>query len=202
MSTTMDCNSWQVEDVYVTPKGAKICRVTKDGSECLWKPEPAMSAPFGPSSFDKDPNARRQNLDLVLADPAVREQVSAIDAWAVEYIAKHSERILKKTMTQEQVKLAYHSCMRDAKDPRYPPMLKCKMDKEGKHELCLWDDKGEAIPYPSNWRDIEMKVAVRVSHLWIMGAAFGLVLQVTDAQLFPKESARVGPRENPFKELK
>ena len=46
-----------------------------------------------------------------------------------------------------------------------------------------------------------MKVIVRVSHLWIMGAAFGLVLQVTDAQLFPKESDRLGPRENPFREL-
>jgi len=161
-----------------------------------------MSAPFGPSSFDKDANARRLNLDLVLADPAVREQVSVIDAWAVAYIALHSDRLLKKTMTQEQVKLAYHSCMRDAKDARYHPMLKCKLDKAGKHALCLWDDKGEAIPYPSNWRDIEMKAVIRVSHVWIMGTAFGLVLQVTDAQLFPKESARCGPRENPFRELK
>ena len=200
MSTTMDCDSWQ--DVYVTPKGAKICRVTKDGSECIWKPEPAMSAPFGPSSFDKDANARRRNLDLVLSDPVIREQVSAIDAWAVAYIALHSGRLLKKTMSHEQVRLAYHSCMRDAKDHRYPPMLKCKMDKEGKHELCLWDDKGEAIPYPTNWRDIEMKAVIRVSHLWIMGAACGFVMQLTDAQLSQKESARCGPRENPFRELK
>ena len=112
-----------------------------------------------------------------------------------------SERLLKKPMSPEQVRLAYHSCVRDAKDHRYPPMLKCKIDKEGKHALRLWDDKDAAIPSPSNWRDIEMKVIVRLSHLWIMGAAFGLVLQVTDAQLFPKESDRLGPRENPFREL-
>ena len=198
----MDCKSWQLEDVFVTTKGAKICRVTKDGAECLWKPEPAMAVPFGPSSYDKEPNAQRLNLDLVVSDPIVREQVSALDVWAVGYIAKHAERLLKKPMTQEQVRLAYHSCMRDAKDPRYPPMLKCKMDKGGKHALCLWDDTGEAIPYPTNWRDIEVKAVIRVSHLWIMGAAVGLVLQITDAQLSQKESTRCGPRENPFRELK
>ena len=80
-------------------------------------------------------------------------------------------------------------------------MLKCKTDREGKHALCLWDDNGEAIPCPSNWRDVEMKAVIRVSHVWIMGAAVGLVLQITDAQLSQKESARVGPRENPFREL-
>ena len=80
-------------------------------------------------------------------------------------------------------------------------MLKCKIDREGRNALRLWDDKDAAIPYPSNWRQIEMKVVIRVSHIWIMGAAFGLVLQITDAQLFEKESDRLGPRENPFREL-
>ena len=200
MSTTMDFTSWQMEDVFVTPKGAKICRVSnKDGDECLWTPGAAMAAPFGPSSFDKDPNARRQSLDFVLADPVVREQASALDAWAVEYISTHSERLLKKPMTMSQVQTAYNSCVREAKDPKFHPKLKCKVDLEGKHALCLWDDQGHPVPYPSNWRDVELKAVIRVSHLWIMGAAFGLVLQVTDAQLFPKESSGGGPRENPFK---
>jgi len=200
MSTTTDYNSWQVEDVYVTPKGAKICRISDlGGSECTWKPEPHMLAPFGPSSFDKDPKAKRQNLDLVLADPAVREQVAALDLWALGYITAHSERLLKKPMTEEQVKSGYSSCMRDTKDPRFPPMLKCKIDNEGKHKLCLWDVEGNAAELPTNWREVELKVLVRVSHLWIMGAAFGLVLQITDAQVFPKEGVEAGPRENPFK---
>ena len=198
---SMDFDSWHVEDVFVTSKGAKICRITNGGAACIWKPAPAMSAPFGPSSFDKDANARRQNLDVVLADETVHKQVTAIDEWAVDYIALHSDRLLKRPMSQEQVKLAYNSCVKEANDPRWPPMLKCKIDREGRNALCLWDDKDAAIPYPSNWRQIEMKVVIRVSHIWIMGAAFGLVLQITDAQLFEKESDRVGPRENPFREL-
>jgi len=158
-----------------------------------------MTAPFGPSSFDKDPKAKRQNLDLVLADPAVCEQVAALDTWALGYITKHSERLLKKTMTEEQVKSAYHSCVREPKEPRFPPMLKCKVDSEGKRQLCLWDEEGKATQAPLNWREVELKVIVRVSHLWIMGAAFGLVLQITDAQVFPKEGVDSGPRVNPFK---
>ena len=78
-------------------------------------------------------------------------------------------------------------------------MLKCKVDNEGKHQLCLWDVEGDATKAPLNWREVEMKVIVRVSHLWIMGAAFGLVLQITDAQVFPKEGVDIGPRVNPFK---
>ena len=80
-------------------------------------------------------------------------------------------------------------------------MLKCKIDKEGKHALRLWDDKGTVIPYPSNWRDIEMKTVIKVSHVWVMGTAFGLVLQLLDAQLYQKECARVGIRENPFRAM-
>ena len=79
-------------------------------------------------------------------------------------------------------------------------MLKTKVDNEGKHKLCLWDVEGNAVnQHPTNWLDVELKVIVRVSHLWIMGAAFGLVLQIMDAQVFPKEGVEVGPRANPFK---
>ena len=107
--------------------------------------------------------------------------------------------MLEKTVTEEQVKSGYSSCVREAKDPRYAPMLKCKVDNEGKHKLCLWDVEGNAVDQHPKWREVELKVIVRVSHLWIMGAAFGLVLQITDAQVFPREGVEVGPRANPFK---
>jgi len=196
----MNLADWHLEDVHVTPRGAKIYRAVAGASRqpCLWIPKAQVRAPFGLSSFEKDVNATRLNLDLCLEDPDFLQEAELLDKWAVAYITKHSERLFKKQMTEAQVLAAYTSCVRPPREAKYCPMLKTKVDRQGSRALKFWTADGEPGAEPLEWRRFEYRVAITVSHLWYMGSSFGLVLQTTDVQLFPREGMEPPQRSNPF----
>ena len=64
------------------------------------------------------------------------------DSWVVDWLAQHSEVIFKKPMAREQVLAGYASCLREPKAPGTHPLLKCKIDTQGRHALCWWDAAG------------------------------------------------------------
>ena len=47
-----------------------------------------------------------------------------------------------------------------------------------------WDTDGQRIPLPDDLRGIPMSARVRVDRLWCMSKEYGLVLEVTDIQLY------------------
>ena len=195
----MDCSAWQIADVFVTARGAKIYKATApEGLPCAWVPAARVRAPFGLSSFDKDCNATRMNMDICVEDEEFVRQCQELDRWAVQYVSEHSERLFKKKMTEIEVLAAYTPCMRPPKDPKYSPLLKTKVDRQGRRAITFWNADGEQGAEPQEWRRYELKVAMVVSHLWQMGASFGLVIQVTDVQLFPREGMEPAARSNPF----
>ena len=70
----------------------------------------------------------------------------------------------------------------DANDKAFQPTLKTKIDLEG-NSASRWNIIGEAASVPYTWRGLKVKPRLHFSHLWIMGAQFGVVLKVTDAEL-------------------
>ena len=200
-STTapMNCAAWHLDDVHTTTRGAKVYRATSEtGRSCTWIPKAQVRAPFGPSTFDKDADATRLNLDICLEDPELLQEAEQLDKWAIEYLVKHSERLFKKQMTEAQVRAAYTSCVKPPRDSKYSPMLKTKVDRQGARALKVWTADGEPGAEPLEWRRFDCKVAITISHLWQMGGSFGLVLQTTDVQLFPREGMEPAQRSNPF----
>ena len=96
--------NWSLADVHVNAKGAKTCQLAVDGRPLHRSSDGFCTAPFGgPSNFDKDVLATRQNLELRI--PAVLEAYLAeVDAWMLGYLLAHSERIFKKQLSVEQVR--------------------------------------------------------------------------------------------------
>ena len=69
---------------------------------------------------------------------------------------------------------------------RSPPegrTLKTKIDLEGNGTIRCWDTNGASISMPDTWRGIKLKPRLLFSHLWTMGAQFGVVLKITDAEI-------------------
>ena len=195
MAPTDIFNLLSFDDAFVSKRGSKPCRLRHDNGDLTYCPAAFSRVPFCPSTFDKDPLATR--LSMVLeCDEELQQFASALDEWAVNYLACHSERIFKKQLTPDQIRVNYNGLLKQA--PGYPPTLKCKMDLEGRREICCWDLNGERIEAPGDWRTVVVKPKLHFSHLWIMGAQYGIVVQLTDAQLKPSENAP-GVRENPFK---
>jgi hypothetical protein len=124
-----------IGDVTVNAKGAKLALLT-NGGERFHYTTPALRAPFGPSNFDKDREAPRQNLDLRCCTEEMTQFFQGLDDWAVEYICAHSERLFKKSLTVQQVRDAYHPCLKQA--PNYDPLLRTKINMPGSRGECRY----------------------------------------------------------------
>ena len=172
-----DFSRFALADVSVNAKGAKSAALTCGGERFHYTTDLTRS-PFGPGNFEKDPLATRQNLEL-RATNSMDAFFSALDAWAVEYLTAHSERLFKKRLTLAQVREMYHPTLRRAEG--YQPLLRTKLNMPmSRGAAKFWTAEGQPRDPPKDWRECELKVRVQVSHLWIMGQQAGLVLNSTD----------------------
>ena len=191
-----DIKHLSLDDVFFTKRGSKICRVRCAGGDFVITPPEHLRIPFDASNYDKDGSACRLSL-VFETNPELQTLIETFDGWIVRYMSEHSERIFKKTMTPEQVRVGYCSCLK-YKEP-YAPTLKCKLDKDGRRGICCWQPSGERADQPSDWRSVMAKPRLHVSHLWVMGAQHGVVIQLTDAEIVPSEVVQSVERANPFR---
>ena len=121
-------SSLHLGDVHTNAKGAKMAPLSDAGEKCFYTFAEATKAPFGPSNFDKDASAPRQNLEVRVTGDAA-SYFRGLDEWAVEYICAHSERLFKKRLSLQQVRDSYTPCLRQA--PGYEPLLRTKINMPG-----------------------------------------------------------------------
>ena len=180
----MTAQNWQLADVHVSAnKGAKtslLSSVDYQGGKVVFIGEHSCEAPFGPTNFDKDPLAVRQNLELRLTAEQDK-YFTSVDSWAQNYIVANSERLFKKKMSLEQIKEQYHSPIK--RNEKYEPLLRTKVSTSGTWATRYWTPDGkEAVP-PTQWRGATFRPRLHISHLWIMGTSCGLAINVTDLQV-------------------
>ena len=184
-SVCIQTSQWTIDNVICTSRGSKVAKLRgSSGNFCTFTPKNYLRVPFEPSVFDKDPTAQRLNLVLE-CDCELHEEIAAFDAWIVKYIAENSERILKRSMSIEQVRAGYSSCLKAAPAGKnFNQTLKTKIDVGGNGAVRCWSAvDGAAVDVPSEWRVFKVKPLLHFSHLWIMGAQFGVVIKVTDVEI-------------------
>ena len=181
-------NNWSLADVHVNAKGAKTCQLAVDGRPMHRSSGGFCTAPFGPSNFEKDALATRQNLELRIPKD-LETYFDEVDQWMLNYLETHSERIFKRVLSKEQVRDAYHPTLKRQGD--YPPLLRMKIDSDGRRACRYWTAEQQKRKAPIDWRGAELKVMFHLSHLWILGTSCGLVVNATD--LLVQESSCAFP---------
>jgi hypothetical protein len=172
-------------DVHVNAKGAKTCQLLDGTQRLLYTADAYCAVPFPPSNFEKDPAATRLNLEL-RCPPTLEAFFDGFDAWAVEYLTAHAERLFKRgPLTLEQVKESYHPTLRRKDD--YPVLLRTKLDTAGRRACKFWTIDQQKREAPEEWRGTEVRPQLHISHLWVMGRECGLVVNV-EALLVREES--------------
>ena len=131
----------------------------------------------GPQPSDR---ATRKTLEFT-PNPELEEEWQSFDAWAIEYFTKHSLRLFKRIMTEEQVREDHRSPVTKKGD--YRGHLRCKLNCEGAHPVRVWTMNRETIPLPGELRETELIAKILLSHSWQMSKEFGWVLQITDLQV-------------------
>ena len=89
--------SWHLSEQSVSSKGQKSCQLTADHQAVKFLLGNGLRTRFGASTFDKNADAIRRNLDFDLEEGEPLEHLKAIDAWALDYITQHSERFSRRS---------------------------------------------------------------------------------------------------------
>ena len=180
-------------DVFTTRQGATIASIRDGDDDLVFQPDDFLRVVFEPSAFG-DTDSQRMNL-IIETTPTILEEFTRLDDTLIGYIAEHSDRLFNKRFTVEQVRAAYSSPVR--RSEKYPATLKTKLDVGiGKYAVACWDEDGNQAETPESWRQFLIRPRLHVTHLWVMGSAFGPVVRVTDALLRP--SAASAERKCPF----
>jgi len=178
-------------DQFATSKGSKICALSCDDAPARVIPTTRVKTPFEPGNFDKV-NSARQSLQF-RCSAELEDYFKGLDAWAIDYIAEHAERLLKKTLTREQVLEAYTSSL--SQKGANPTLLKTKINLEGPNACRFWASDGTARGPPTDWRASEYIPNLTIRYLWQMSGRFGWVVEVTDLLVVEPEAVE---RRSPF----
>ena len=139
-----------------------------------------MTSPFGATSYN-DEGSTRKTIELSL-EPEQHEEWIAVASWARGYIAENAERLFKKKMSADAIYENFREPAHQKGD--YRPLLRCKINVAGNKVARCWDAEGIRVPLPDDLRGVSVSAKLRVDRLWCMSKEFGLVLEVTDLQLF------------------
>jgi hypothetical protein len=86
----------------VSARGAKSCALTDGPAKYILtvgSRDSLLTTPFGATSFGEE-QTHRKSIEHRLS-PQWLECFQKFDAWAVEYLVEHSERIFKKLLTTD-----------------------------------------------------------------------------------------------------
>ena len=179
-----------LQDIQTSSRGAKSAALVSADSSKITNTlgshsEGGTSTPFGTSCFNKEEETARKTLDLRV-DEREAEFFRQLDAWALEYITKHSERLFKKALTKDQVAEHYRSPLTQKEG--YQPLVRCKITTAGLSAARVWNSEKQRIELPEDLRGCRLIAAVQLSHLWVMGRDFGWVLNVTDLKILSEDA--------------
>ena len=183
---------WTLADTTVSSKGQKSCQLTCDHAPVKFQLGDGLRTRFGASTFDKNVDAIRRNLDFDLQEGETLERLKAIDAWALDYITAHSDRLLKKKLSRAEVENGYTPLVRTYGSCS---SVKTKINIRGPRAATYWDEKGQQIhepPADHEWTMYAYKVQVAIPQLWQMQGTFGLLLEARALCLSPPAAV------NPF----
>ena len=171
----------------VSARGAKSCALTDGSAKCILSVgsrDSLLTTPFGACSFGEEPT-QRKTIEYRLP-PQWLECFEKFDAWAVEYLVEHSERIFKKLLTTDQVREMHKPCV--SRRGSYPATLRCKINIGGSTAVRCWNALDQRMSIPRDIRGYDLLPRVHVSHLWIMGRDCGFVLNCYDCMCIQQSS--------------
>ena len=113
----------------------------------------------------------------------MEEYFTQLNKWTLNYVANHSERLLKRKASTEQIQDMYKSPLNVKQG--YAALLKAKVNTTGNNAIRFWDADGELTDEPTDWKTTKIIPQLCIRNMWLMGGNFGWVIEVSDCQVFP-----------------
>ena len=172
-----------------TNKGVKTANATYRGGPCefLLHPTDWFQAPFGASTFDKDPEAKRLTMELDVTSSEVLQMLQQLDQWVVRAVADSG---LFEGMSREDVARTYHSCLQTS--DKYPNIrLRTKLNLAGMHS-CKFFKAPENQPIEFAALDLlasSVRPVIQLKGVWKQSGQWGLSLDCKKVLVNPTGTA-------------
>ena len=172
-----------------TNKGVKTSNASFRGGPCefLLHPTEWFSAPFGASTFDKDPQATRLTMELDVTNSSVLSLLQQMDQWAVQAVVSSG---LFENKSREDVARMYHPCLQTS--GKYSTIrLRTKLNTAGLHN-CKWFKAPENQPIQFNELDLRtshLRPVIQLKGIWKQSGQWGLCLECKKVLVDPQGTA-------------
>ena len=172
-----------------TNKGVKTANATYRGGSCefLLHPTDWFQAPFGASTFDKDPEAKRLTMELDVTSSEVLQSLQLLDQWVVRAVGDSG---LFEGMSKEDVARTYHSCLQTS--DKYPNIrLRTKLNLAGMHS-CKFFKAPENQPIEFKELDLlasSVRPVIQLKGVWKQSGQWGLSLDCKKVLVNPTGTA-------------
>ena len=180
---SMETDTWALSDQIVSSKGTRSCQLTANAQPVRFILGEQLRTKWGATTFDKNVDAPRRSLDFDIEDAATLTRLQQLDAWAVTYITEHSERLLRKKLSREEVENGYSPIVRTYGSSA---SVRTKINLKGARAASFWNERGEQIleaPAEGTWQDFAYAAYVTIPQLWMMQGNFGLLLETAAVKL-------------------
>ena len=186
MALFQEADPLQIGALITSPKGAKMAFIFRESGPAIWQPNDAMHPVFEPKVpkvFDE--GATRINLVLQPKTPDQEAELKALDDWCLSAVAQQSEQLFGKALTVEQLTQCYQPCLKTSE--KYPPNFRVKVNLSGSNATRYWNAAGLKTIAPDAWVGYAIRPRIRIKALWFMAKQFGIVMELTDAQILEAE---------------
>ena len=186
MTKTVDTAKWVLSECATSNKGQRYCVLSSSNQPVRFDLGEVLRTKFGACNFDKNIEATRKNLDFDITDNARLIQLfEEIDKWAISYLTKNAQRLLKKDMTAEVLKSHYKPLVINYGDSKG---IRTKVNISGHRACRFWDsDRNSTDIPPEDWLSNEYNVHVNIPQLYVMGSDVGFTIETTDLLVRPIE---------------
>jgi hypothetical protein len=137
-----------------------------------------------PKGFN-DESASRVAISFQVT-PEVEDDMRALDVWILEKVASDTKRFLGNDLSPAQVRERYVSALRTHE--KGWKNLRCKMNLHGRSAARCWDADKKACGHPEDWTTACIRPRLLIKGLWIMNREFGLLIEMTDAQVSEEQT--------------
>ena len=168
-------------------KNGKQAPLTRDGESWYITLPGSYSTSFNATAF-QDPEANRVTLSIT-ADEGLQQIAKDIDQCLLEKVGKDPAKYLGKALTAAEADGGYTPVLRQNGD--YSPLVKVKLQKEGRYAVRCWSKSGERVPLPEDWREVLFTPRVWIKGLWVAqgGRNWGAQLEMIDCQIETQQVA-------------
>ena len=157
-----------------TTKGVKTANATLRGGPCefLLHPTEWFTAPFGASTFDKDPQATRLTMELDVTNSSILPLLQQMDRWAVQAVGDSG---LFENMSKEDVSRTYHPCLQTSE--KYTTIrLRTKINTAGLHSCKFFlAPENKPIQFSELYlRTSHLRPVIQLKGIWKQSGQWGL----------------------------